>query len=87
MNVGALTRTNLVVTAVTGPGHLALWLRSFDTANWDLAVIQCSPDEFECPQCIHVERGQGTKWQAVFQFLRSSAFKTSYGQHYKQVPL
>ena len=74
-----------MVTAVTGAGELDLWLRSFGTANWDLAVIYCGPEEFECPQCIHVERGQGTKWQAVFQFLRSSAFKRGYARHYKQV--
>ena len=84
---GALTRTNLVVTAVSGAGQLDLWLRSFDTANWALAVIHCGPDDFECPQCIHVEHGHGTKWQAVFQFLRSSTFKQSYGRHYKQVRL
>ena len=64
-----------------------MWLRGFDTANWDLAVISCGPDDFECPQCIHVEHGQGTKWQAVFQFLHSSAFKRDYGWHYKQVRL
>ena len=74
-----------MLTAVTGAGQLDLWLRSFDTANWDLAVINCGPDEFKCPQCIHVERGQGTKWQAVFQFLHSSAFKRGYGLHYEQV--
>ena len=59
---------------------------SFQNASWDIACIYTgSQPNFTCPACVHVERNQGAKWQLVYSFTQSTAWKDTYQHPYQTV--
>lgn len=62
-------------------------MESFQNASWDIACIYTGrkPTNFSCPACVHVEHNQGAKWQLVYSFTQSTAWKDTYQHHYQTV--
>ena len=63
------------------------WMEGFNNTTWDIACIYAGRyiSRFSCPDCVHVEFNQGAKWQLVYSFTQSAAWKDSYQHHYQTV--
>ena len=62
-------------------------MEGFQNASWDIACIYTGrkSTNFSCPACVHVEHNQGAKWQLVYSFTQSTAWKDTYQHHYQTV--